>query len=212
MKKLVFIILVLMYFCVSNMFATNWKDWEIGGELGLGVGSGSKSGRLLCPTPMVTFTRVLDRRFLELGMGYMYGAAIEKNYTEEETEYYEQEIIDDAGQDIEVRMSVIPMTVNFFYTIYENFYVGAGVGFYHIFYKEVPLGEYRVNTDSVPGEIVKSPATTALGFQQMVGLEIFPMSEKWNWFAGVKSFLTTSGSRTGGLIGITVGMKVRYTW
>jgi hypothetical protein len=90
--------------------------------------------------------------------------------------------------------------------------VGAGIGLYHVFYKKEPLGDWRVNPDSEPGETVKSPTTTTLGFQQMVGVEVFPMSQKWNWFMGLKTFMTASGGPSGSLLGVTIGSKVRYTW
>ncbi len=220
-KKFIFFLLLVICFYSSSLNAVEWKDWELGGELGLGVGSGSKSGKILCPAIMGTATRTLDNKFLELGIGYMFGSQITVNYAEddideayytEEEEDLKEELKDEAGRDVKIRMSVIPMTVNFSYTIYESFYVGAGVGLYHVFYKREPLGDYRANIDSEKGEIVKSPSTTAMGFQQIVGMEIFPMSEKWSWFVGIKSFLTTAGGKCGGLRGITFGGKVKYTW
>ena len=40
----------------SGINAARWEDWELGGELGLGAGSGSKSGRIMCPAVMATMT------------------------------------------------------------------------------------------------------------------------------------------------------------
>jgi hypothetical protein len=189
-----------------------WEDWELGGELGLAVAQGGKSGRILSPGLMGTATRIIDDKFLELGLGFMFGSDTEINYNTEDVEFSDQAVKDDAGKEVKVKMSVIPMTINFHYTFYRNFYVGAGAGLYHVFYKKEPLGKWRVNPDSEPGEPVKWPTTTALGFQQIVGVEVFPLSENWNWFMGIKTFMTTSAGHAGGLLGITIGGKVRYTW
>lgn len=223
MNKIKVILFFIVCFYSGSLNAAAWEDWELGGELGIGTGSGSNSGRILCPLVRITGTRTMGIKFVELGIGYMYGSQIVINYpaedvdeanfeADEEDDYIE--LVADAGQDVKVRMSIIPMTVNFYYTIFKHFYVGGGVGMYHVFYKKEPLGNYRVNPeiDSEKGKIVKSPSTTALGFQQLVGVEIFPMSKKWNWFIGLKSFFTTAGGPSGGLMGITFGGKVRYTW
>lgn len=214
---------IIFFLCAGYSNAAAWADWELGSEMGLGVGAGSKSGKILCPVVRITGTRVIDIRFVELGVAYMYGSEIVINYPAvdvdeaffdvDEMDKYD-ELINEAGMDVKVRMSVIPMTVNFYYTVFEHFYVGGGLGLYHVFYKKEPLGNYRVNPeyDLEKGAIVKSPSTTALGFQQMIGWEIFPMSKKWNWFIGFKSFFTTAGGPSGGLSGITFGGKVRYTW
>ncbi|MEA3506527.1 MAG: hypothetical protein U9R36_03445, partial [Elusimicrobiota bacterium] len=115
---------------------------------------------------------------------------------------------------VEAKLTVVPFTVNFIYTLYENFYVGGGVGLYNVFYKEVPLGDYRVNpgqAEEEKGAEVKSPSSTSLGLQQVVGVEIFPMSENWSWFAGIKSFWIASAP-TGSVLGVTIGGKARYSW
>ncbi|MBN2406858.1 MAG: hypothetical protein JXJ19_04095 [Elusimicrobia bacterium] len=212
MKKTVLFLSIMLLPYLADLEAARWKDWELGGDLGLGYAAGSKSGKILCPAVKATVTKVLDTRMIEIGVGYLYGSETEKNYTVKDAEYYDQEIIDAAESDVKVRLSVIPMTVNFFYNIYTHFYVGGGVGFYHVFYKREPLGEYGVAPDSEPGVIEKAPATTALGFQQMAGVEIFPMSDNWSWFAGFQSFFTTSATRTGGMMGLTLGGRVRYSW
>lgn len=215
------ILLFLLFFCSSIINAAEWKDWDLGAEAGLGYGSGGESGKILCPATMLTATKTLDNKFLELGMGYMFGSEIVPNYAGSSLDpsFYdvdEQDLYDDlvatADQDVKVRMSVIPMTVNFYYTIWKGLYVGGGLGLYHIFYKKEPLGDYRANLDSKKGEIVKSPTTTAMGFQQMVGYQVFPMSQKWRWYIGLKSFLTTQGGASGRLLGITLGGKVKYSW
>lgn len=216
--SLLFIVSVMLPICG---FSATWEDWELGGDLGLGVASGSESGRILSPVLSLTATRYLDNKFMELGIGYMFGSQVVNNYasadidpdyyTEDETDLY-NELKNNAEQDVAVKMSIIPMTVNFNYIIRESFFVGAGVGLYHIFYKKEPQGNYRADIDSPAGEIVKSPSTTALGFQQIVGMEIFPMSKNWSWFVGLKSFMTTSGGPSGSIMGINLGGKVRYTW
>lgn len=219
-RKIILLILLFIY-PICSLDASKWEDWELGGELGFAVGSGSKSGRLLSPGAKATLTKLIEKKFMELAIGYMYGSEITENYSKElidEANFEDNEIdefnqlISEAEQDVKIRLSVIPMTVNFYYTVFESFYAGGGIGLYHIFYKKEPLGDYRANIDSAPGEIVKSPATTALGFQQMVGIQIFPMSKKWSWFVGAKSFITTSGGPAGSIFGITFGGKVRYSW
>ncbi|MFW6134078.1 MAG: hypothetical protein ACOC5R_00715 [Elusimicrobiota bacterium] len=216
MKNKVWInVLIFLFIIVGLSKSAQWEDWELGGEMGLGVGSGSKSGKILCPSLTITGTRTIDEKFLELGLGYLFGSDTEINYTTEElerTDVYDPNVRRDVEKEVKIRLSVIPMTFNFHYTIYESFYIGAGIGLYHVFYKKEPLGDWRAEPDSEPGEVVKYPATTVLGFQQMVGMEIFPMSENWNWFVGIKSFVTTSAVETGGLMGISLGGKVRYTW
>ena len=77
---------------------------------------------------------------------------------------------------------------------------------------EVRLESYEDIIDSEVGEIVKSPSTTAIGFQQMIGVEIFPMSEKWDWFISLKTFFTTEGGAAGRFYGLTLGGKVIYRW
>jgi acetoin utilization deacetylase AcuC-like enzyme len=190
---IVFLLIIITLLPVCG-FSARWEDWELGGDLGLGVASGSNSGRILSPVLNLTATRYLDNKFMELAIGYMFGNQIVNNYssadvdpdyyTEDEQALY-NELKDNAEKEVKVKMSVIPMTVNFNYIIRESFFVGAGVGLYHIFYKREPLGNYRANMDSVAGEIVKSPSTTALGFQQIVGMEIFPMSKNWSWFVEI---------------------------
>ncbi|GEM_PF-2610566 len=213
-KKIIFIFIFLGFFYSAGVYASQWEDWELGGELGLGVGAGNRSGRILSPSLMVTGTRVSDDFMIELGLGYLFGSREEENYrlSGEYEKDYEPEIWDQQENDVRVRMSVVPMTINFHYVFYENFYVGAGVGLYHLFYSKEPLGHYRAEPDSEPGETVTKPASTALGFQQMVGMEIFPVSPNWNWFVGMKSFVTTPAGPAGTLFGATIGGKVRYTW
>jgi len=217
-------LLSLFFIALCNItgLAGKWQDWELGGQLGLGLASASKSGGILCPAIMLTGTRALEGKFMELGMGYYFGSKIEQNYalsdideanyaTPEQIAEYNR-LVNEAGQDVKVRMSVIPMTVDFYYIIYNSFYVGGGAGLYHIFFKREPTGDYRVDIDSQPGEIVKSPSTTAIGFQQIVGVEIFPMSETWDWFISLKTFFTTEGGAAGRLFGLTLGGKVIYRW
>ncbi len=221
MKRIIILFVCAVFLCVGSMFSAKWEDWELGGEMGLGYGVGSKSGRILCPALMGTATRTIENKFMELGLGYMFGSKIVQNYsagdidpayyTEEEMDVY-NDLVAGAGQDVKVRMSVIPMTVNFYYRIFTSFYVGGGLGLYHVFYKIEPLGDYRVNIDSQSGEIVKSPTTTAIGFQQMAGMEIFPLSKKWSWFIGLKIFFTTAGGPSGALTGMTFGGKIKYSW
>jgi len=210
------VVLSIIFLVINSLcFSATWEDWDLGGELGLGVGSGSQSGKVLSPALRVTGTRQIGNKFLELGLGYMFGSEMTVNYTAgelERTDVYDSDVVADAGQEVKVRMSVIPMTVNFYYPFYQSFYIGAGIGLYHIFYKREPTGDWRVTPDSERGEIVKSPATTALGFQQMVCMRIFPMSPRWHWFVGIKSFVTTSGGAAGSLMGITLGGKLKYTW
>lgn len=208
------ILFVLIMYYVSVLNAAKWEEWELGGELGLGVGSAVNSGRILSPAIMVTGTRIVEDRFLELGLGYMFGSDTEINYTEKDAEYYDDDPTVKAGaeKEVTVRLSVIPMTINFHYHIYESFYIGAGIGLYHVFYSREPLGDWRVNPSSEKGEKVRSRPTTALGFQQMIGMEIFPLSEKWKWFVGIKSFITTSAGVAGSLLGLTIGGKLRYIW
>ena len=220
-KKTIFSVL-LISLCHAAGISAKWQDWELGGQLGLGLAAASKSGRLMCPALTITGTKAMEGKFMELGLGYYFGSKIEENYsladideanyaTPEEIAEYNR-LVSEAGQDVKVRMSVIPMTVDFYYVIYNSFYVGGGAGLYHIFFKREPTGDYRANIDSEPGAIVKSPSTTAIGFQQIVGVEIFPMSETWDWFISLKTFFTTEGGAAGRLFGLTLGGKVIYRW
>ncbi|MFC2091828.1 hypothetical protein ACFLTD_03560 [Elusimicrobiota bacterium] len=221
MKKKIILIAFLVSALLTKANSARWEDWNLGSELGLGLGSGGKGGRILCPALMLTATRTIENKWLELSLGYMYGSEITTNYSaddidpetyaEDEQELYE-DLASGIDQDVKIRLSVIPMTVNFYYTIFKSFYVGGGVGLYNIFYKREPLGDHRANIDSEIGEIVKSPSTTAMGFQQVVGVQIFPMSDRWEWFVNLKSFITTEGGASGRLFGVTFGGKVKYIW
>lgn len=204
-------LLVVILTGTNIVHAASWEDWELGGELGLGVGEGSKSGGILSPALMFTGVRELEDKSLELGLGYIFGTSEEENYTKEDLSYPEDEVLADAGKDVAVKINVVPMTVNFMYTIYEQFYIGGGVGLYHVFYKKEPLGNHRATADSEPGETFSRPVTTAMGFQQKMGMEVFPMDPNWNWFVGLKSFVTTD-TPAGSLLGVTLGGKVRYSW
>ncbi|MGM0442040.1 MAG: hypothetical protein ACQEQC_06450 [Elusimicrobiota bacterium] len=204
---------VITFFNIAR--AASWEDWELGGELGLAVGDAAQSGRLLSPALMITGIREVDSKSLELGLGYMFGSLEEVNYTEEEIEgdiqSYSQDVLDDAGKNISVKLNVVPMTVNFIYTIYDAFYIGGGIGMYHVFYSKEPLGNHRATPGSEPGETISHPVTTAFGFQQKMGMEVFPMNPNWDWFVGLKSFMTTD-TPAGSLLGVTLGGKVRYIW
>ncbi len=208
MKILTLLMIILMS---AGITRAAWEDWELGGEFGLGLGRGSKRGCILSPAVKVTGTRKIGDMYIELGLGYMFGSDTEINYTID-AKYHPDDVKNDAGKEITVKLNVIPMTINFIYTIYENFYIGAGLGLYHVFYREVPDGNRRVNPNSERGETVSSPVTTAFGFQQMVGMEIFPLRENWKWFIGMKSFVTTDTGKAGRLVGITVGSRIRYIW
>lgn len=191
----------------------SWEEWELGGELGLAVGAGTEGGRLLSPGVMVTATKDLEDRRMELGVGFMYGFSEEENYSGLVHYDYQDSpgIIADEGKDIRTRLMLVPLTVNFLFDFREDFYVGGGVGLYNVFITDEPLGPWRVDPDSNPGETVRRPSTTAFGAQQMVGVEIFPMSPNWNWFVGMKSFVVFR-TRLGTIFGSTIGGKVRYTW
>ncbi|MFH1415227.1 MAG: hypothetical protein ABIH89_03980 [Elusimicrobiota bacterium] len=220
-RKIIILSFIAAAFLIGNCQSAEWKDWELGGELGLAYGKGGKSGKIMGPGLMVTGVKTIGQKTMEIGMGYFYGSEITINYPksdidpdffdDEEMDLYD-DLLAGAEQDVKIRISVIPMTVNFLYKVYSSFYVGGGLGLYHVFYKEEPLGDYRANVDSAKGEIVKSPSTTAIGFQGLVGVQVFPMSEKWNWFIGLKPFVTTAGGTSGSLMGITFGGKVRYNW
>ncbi len=209
--KLLTFLLIIGITGIKIVNATAWEDWELGGELGLGVGEGSERGGILSPALMITGTRQIENRSLELGLGYMFGTSQEVNYTEDDLSYPDARTLADAGKDVDVKINVIPMTVNFMYTIYDLFYLGAGIGLYHVFYRKEPLGAHKASPDAEPGETVSRPATTAIGFQQKMGMEVFPMSPNWNWFVGIQSFLTTD-TPAGSLLGISFGGKVRYSW
>ncbi|MEA3506629.1 MAG: hypothetical protein U9R36_03955, partial [Elusimicrobiota bacterium] len=65
MKKLITVFLLVLAAAAAR--AADWQDWELGGELGLGIGAGSKKGRIMNPALTVTGTRQYDNMFLELG-------------------------------------------------------------------------------------------------------------------------------------------------
>jgi hypothetical protein len=148
---------VLLVFLVSAAANAAWEDWDLGGELGLGIGAGSEKGKIMSPALTVTGTREEGNKRIELGLGFMYGTDQIENFTKAD--------LGDDRNSAEYRPGETVL-----YTIYENFYVGGGVGLYNVFYKEIPGGDYRVNPDSKVGAEVKSPASTALGFQQLAGV------------------------------------------
>jgi opacity protein-like surface antigen len=203
---------VLLVFLVSAAANAAWEDWDLGGELGLGIGAGSEKGKIMSPALTVTGTREEGNKRIELGLGFMYGTDQIENFTKADLGDDRNSAEYRPGETVDAKLTVMPFTVNILYTIYENFYVGGGVGLYNVFYKEIPGGDYRVNPDSKVGAEVKSPASTALGFQQLAGVEIFPMSPNWSWFVGIKSFLTTSSPQVASILGITIGGKVKYSW
>ncbi|NLB35163.1 MAG: hypothetical protein GX817_05030 [Elusimicrobia bacterium] len=212
MKKLLlaFFLLFSAYLPLSAF----WEEWELGGELGLSIGAGMKSGRVLSPALMFTGTRQMDERKLELGVGMMFGSKDGTNYNLSDVEFEWQDVpsvLTDADKKIREKIFIIPTTANLIYDFYESFYIGAGLGLYHVFYTEEPAGPWRVNPSGEPGAKVKSRASTSFGLQQMVGMEIFPLSDNWSWFVGLKSFFIF-GHRIGNILGVNIGGKVRYTW
>ncbi len=202
----------LVFMAAATAAGAGWEDWELGGELGFGLGAGSEKGKIMSPALTATATREYGPRMLELGVGVMFGTDQVINFTEDERGEYRTPSEYRSGETVDSKLTIMPFTVNFIYRIYENFYVGGGIGLYNVFYKEVPFGDYRVNPDSKKGAEVKSPSSSVLGFQQLAGVEIFPLSENWNWFVGIKSFLTTFAPQVGSIIGITIGGKVKYSW
>ncbi len=209
---------VILFFSLP-LSASAWENWEPGGELGLALGAGSDEGRILSPGVALTLTKVDINPVMELGLAYYFGSEIGENYTEEDAYGYDlgdqtaPGVIADAGEEVRRRLSVVPFTLNFIYTIYDDFYIGGGVGLYNVWFRKEPLGDWRAypDPDVEKGEIYSHSPTTTFGFQQVAGMEIFPMSDNWSWFIGIRSFLT-SGTAAGRILGITVGGKVRYSW
>ncbi len=215
-KTLTIFILALLL-VPGFLCASAWEVWELGGEFGLVVGAGGKEGRILSPGIAATITKTDVNPMMEFGLAYYFGSELAENYKESDVEDYGlgqnkiPEVIADAGKEIRRRLSVVPVTLNFIYTVYDNFYIGGGVGLYNVWYRIEPTDDHRVNPDGKPGDWYSHTPTTNFGFQQIVGMEIFPVSENWKWFVGARSFLT-SGSAAGRILGITIGGKVRYTW
>ena len=219
MNKRVLFLFFAFIFTPLLLSASSWDNWELGGELGLALGSGGDEGRILSPGIAATITKTDISPIMEFGLAYYFGSEISSNYSSEDVADYnlgserEPEIVADADNEIRRRTSVVPLTFNFIYTVHDNFYIGGGIGLYNVWYRKEPLGDWRPypDPDIEKGEMYSHSPTTTLGFQQMVGVEIFPVSENWNWFVGARSFMT-SQTAAGRILGITIGAKVRYSW